>query len=91
MRDEVWDTGERKQESVTGDRPPGAASDPCYSLALTNSNLHPETGLMVLTIRRHSWILPPFCLPPLNEEILVLLTIAVTLAIYTLEIKSQMV
>jgi len=55
MRDEVQDRGERKQESVTSDRPARAASDPCYSLALTNSNLlilHPEMGLMVLKIHR---------------------------------------
>lgn len=93
MRDEVWDTGDRKQESVTGYRPLRAASDPHYSLALTNSNLflHPKMGFDGSENSEACWILPPFCLPPLNEEIRVLLTVTVTLAICMLEIKSQMV
>lgn len=37
------------------------------------------------------WILPPFCFPPLNEEILFLMTITVTLTIYVFDTKSQMV
>lgn len=93
MRDEVWDTGERKQESVTGDRPPRAASDPCYSLADKLKPAVPpsQNGLDGSENSQACGILPPSCLSTLNEEILVLLTITVTLAIYMLQIKSQMV
>lgn len=90
MRDEVWDTGERKQESVTGDRPPRAASDPCCSLADKLKPAVPPSrnGLDGSENSQACWILPPLCLPPLKEEILVLLTITVTVTIYMLTDKK---
>lgn len=92
VRYEVWDAGERKQESVTGDRPPVAAFDPCCSFALTNPSL------LFSTLKRAQWpetvrvMLDPvfFPLSAPNEEITVLLTTTVTLTIYVVEKKSQM-
>lgn len=57
MRYEVWDTGERKQESVSSDRPPKAASEPCSRLALAAPDLLfaiTEQAWHPLKIRSHA-------------------------------------
>lgn len=97
VRYEVWDTGERKQESVSSDRLPKAASEPCSRLAPAAPGLLfaiPEQAWHTPKNSVSCWILLSFSLPHLEMRKTlsyclsqVLYTI-LTLTIYALEIRK---